>query len=119
MSLKNIINHDLNYLAQSFLLGLGLKVDKKKDSFIQLLKLKHWLISDQPRLVSFSKSFSIPRGYDEGFKKLVGICESGIGGLFRYQSRGLYKGDFNDFMYLDFGIHHLHLGLNYEKNGMI
>lgn len=111
MDIKKTIENDLNTLASEFLNSLEYKINKKQSGFIQLLKLKHWLIEDKPRKVSFSKKFKLPPKYTEGFQLLSKKCESGTGGLFRHQSRKLFKGNAIDLMFCDFGIHHLHLGI--------
>lgn len=111
MNLEKIIYRDINSLATDLLISLDYKVDKKNSSFLQLMNLNHLLIADIPRKISFSKKFKLPPKYEEGFQLLSKKCESGTGGLFQHQSRKLFKGNAIDLMFCDFGIHHLHLGV--------
>ena len=120
LDLKKIIDHDLNVISSKYLESIKFKIDKNSCGFYQFLKFKHSIIYDFPRKVSYSKNFTVPLKYTTAFEKLVFLCEKGNGDLYRYQSRKLFSGrSLPDMMYLDFGVHHLHLGLNLNKNGMI
>ena len=114
MDIKKTIENDLNTLASEFLNSLEYKINKKQSSFIQLLKLKHWLIEDKPRKVSFSENFCVPNEYENGLRNLIEKIKNGSEGLYRHQSRGLFNGNAKDSMFYDFGIHHLHLGITID-----
>ena len=114
MDIKKTIENDLNTLASEFLNSLEYKINKKQSGFIQLLKLKHWLIEDKPRKVSFSENFCVPNEYENGLRNLIEKIKNGSDGLYRHQSRGLFNGNAKDSMFYDFGIHHLHLGITID-----
>ena len=111
MDIKKTIENDLNTLAAEFLHSLEYKIDINKGGFDQLLKLKHWIIEDRVRNVSFAQNFCVPQKYEEGLEILLNKIKKGCGDIFRYQSRGLFNGNAKDSMFYDFGIHHLHLGI--------
>jgi hypothetical protein len=111
VDIKKTIENDLNTLAAEFLHSLEYKIDINKGGFDQLLKLKHWIIEDRVRNVSFAQNFCVPQKYEEGLEILLNKIKKGCGDIFRYQSRGLFNGNAKDSMFYDFGIHHLHLGI--------
>ncbi len=69
------------------------------------------MIQDKPRKVSFAKNFSIPIDHRIGLDLIINKIENGRGEIYRHQSRGLFNGNSKDLMFYDFGIHHLHLGI--------
>jgi len=60
MDIRKLVSKDLDELAKKFLKNIEYKISKNNGAFEQLLKLKHWLIEDKPRKISFAKDFSIP-----------------------------------------------------------
>lgn len=111
MNIDKIIEKDLEHLALEFLIAIDYKVDKNKSCFMQVLKLKNWIIEDKPRKVTFAKDFVVSTDYKNGLNLLAKKFKSGSGRIFRHQSRGLFNGKAKDLMFYDFGIHHLHLGI--------
>ncbi|TGM04861.1 hypothetical protein EHQ76_07405 [Leptospira barantonii] len=84
--------------------------NKYKDRLIlEKFNLEERIPEPKPRNILYSSIFSCPDKYKDGLFRLEKLITEG-GSLFHNLSRQIYKAPFSDGMFLDFGIHHFHLG---------
>jgi hypothetical protein len=76
------------------------------------------LIQPVKRKVHYSKEFICPANLKAGLKEVVRKIQSGHE-LIAHQSRNLKKLKFNDGLFNDWGLQHLHLGTEIEEDGFV
>ncbi len=114
--MNQIIKKQLDFLATSYLQGLGFRVNKKYGGFQQYLNFQHFRIRDKPRKVSFSKKLNFCSKYIDELENMKQKFEGGAGHIYKHQSRKILNGGAKfDHMYHDFGIHHLHLSFEIDQ----
>jgi len=78
------------------------------------LNLKQRLIVAKPRKILYAKNFVRKSEYESGLQQLEKEITTGIC-LFPRLSRKIFNPNFQDGMLFDFGIYHLHLGVEPDK----
>ncbi|EQA72822.1 hypothetical protein [Leptospira noguchii] len=86
--------------------------------FISYFKLQHRLIDSVPRNILKSDIFQCPSDYLNGLHELEENIRQGAN-INSHQSSQLLDVKKNDPLLNDWGIYHLHLGLNSERNGFV
>lgn len=86
---------------------------------IQFFNLQKRLVAPIPRKIYFSKEFNCPLEYRSGLESLIKKIENGEE-ITLNLSRKLKDLEYNDPMLNDWGIHHVHLGIDFNhKIGMM
>lgn len=114
-------NKDFVEILIAELLEYGIKVDENLDSEkikIQYFNFKKRLIEDIPRVVLKSKDFSCPPQHKIGLSLLEKKIEAGQS-LKKHLSKNIDNLNYKDGLLNDWGIYHLHLGENLDRDGFI
>lgn len=85
---------------------------------VAYFKIMHQIISSIPRKIKKSDVFTCPVECEEGLKKLEEKIIQG-NNINNHQSSTIFDLTNNDKLFNDWGILHLHLGINLENNKMI
>lgn len=75
-------------------------------------------ISSVPRKIHFAQNFECPKSLKEGFNVLIRKIKHGEE-INPNLSRNLKKIDYKDMLLNDWGIHHLHLGVEIDDDGFV
>ncbi|HOP11859.1 MAG TPA: hypothetical protein PK629_10250 [Oscillospiraceae bacterium] len=112
------LENDLENVCEKYLNLLGVSHESKQDCVITYLKYQMRVISQIPRKVLYSKEFKCPAGYEQILDQIVYKIEKGCS-LKEYQSKMIANADYNDTLFNQWKIQHLHLGQGYDKDGFI
>ncbi|MCY3938421.1 MAG: hypothetical protein OXG22_08720 [Chloroflexi bacterium] len=82
------------------------------------LNVCHRLVSVHPRQILKSKDFSCSPEHQGSLTQIERVTRNG-GDLTPYLSRKILNAEYNDPLLNDWGIHHLHLGANTERDGFV
>ena len=96
--------------------GYHLKDDK--DISLKYFNLLRKQISSNTRKVFISKDFNVPLDFQITLNGIIDKIKKGVD-LNPHLSRSLKDPGYNDGLLNDWGIHHLHLNLNIEKDGFV
>jgi hypothetical protein len=76
------------------------------------------MVSATPRNVKVASGFSCPAPHQAALTAIQALASTG-GDLLPHLSRSLKKGDYDDALLNDWGIHHLHLSTNKDPDGFV
>jgi hypothetical protein len=92
--------------------------NKQDDVGLQYFNLVRRLIKPMPRKIHISREFECPVEHQPGLELVKQKIEVGEN-LQPYLSTRLVDLDYDDDLLNDWGIHHLHLGTNFRKDGFV
>jgi hypothetical protein len=108
---------DYKEIVSSKLMSYGWKGNpnlKNLDILLSNYELRR--IPQRPRKAHISRSLRCPRNLENGLALIISKIEKGQD-LNPHLSRGMKKVHYNDLFLFDWGIHHLHLGIEIEEDG--
>ena len=92
----------------------ALRDDFNEHLLLSYMGLRHRLIEPIPRNVHYATGFECPGEHKEGLDLLKRKIQQGEN-LFSHLSRNIFKAQKHDGMLYDWGIQHLHLGIEPDK----
>lgn len=108
--------HDFNLLNKKLLEDMGYRdINMKENIYFEYLNVIRRLVSVEPRNILLSKEFNCPKRYKKSFEILKNRIQNGKN-VNQYLSKGVKKLNYHDDLLNDWGIHHFHLGSEFEKN---
>lgn len=115
----NLID-DIKKIIINDITNMGYTINSKQNTDLLLLyfNLKKRLVEKKTRSIKKSKEFCCPLYLNQGLKNLENKIKNGES-IWQHLSRKIICLDYNDKMLYDWGIYHLHLGINYNKNNLV
>lgn len=110
--INNIINEDITKM------GYTIESTQNTDLLLLYFKLKKRLVEKKKRIIKKSKEFHCPSNLTQGLNILENKIKNGVS-IRQHLSRKIICLDYDDKMLNDWGIYHLHLGINYNKNNLV
>lgn len=114
------ITEDYNELVQTHLQSIGFSVfpDNLRESLRIYFNYVNRIVEQKKWFIEKSKNLSIPQNLQSGFDLLVSYLNDGKD-ITPFMSRKLKEPLFFDALLNDWGIHHLHIGHEFEEDGFV